>query len=61
VSTTPTLQLGTPKLLVPVASKPWTGFDVAPDGQRLLAVVPQILGNESPMTVVVNWASGTTQ
>jgi hypothetical protein len=30
-------------------------FDIAPDGQRFLAVTPVEGGEASPMVVVVNW------
>ncbi len=34
-----------------------SGFDVSPDGKRFLIVFPEVLGDELPLTVVVNWAS----
>jgi serine/threonine protein kinase len=32
----------------------WAGFDVTPDGQRFLAIVPEVVGAEQPLTVAVN-------
>jgi Tol biopolymer transport system component len=57
IQTAPAFQAGTPTLLFAIASKPWLSFDVTPDGQRILAIVPEIAGNEFPATVVVNWAA----
>jgi len=34
----------------------WPDFDVAPDGTRFLAIVPQP-ANEKPLTAVLNWAN----
>ncbi|HXM76272.1 MAG TPA: hypothetical protein VN971_05830, partial [Thermoanaerobaculia bacterium] len=65
VRTTPSLQLGKP---VPLFV--WKGeigrrgalsrgttsrFDVSADGQRFLAVVPEVVVDELPLSVVVNW------
>jgi Tol biopolymer transport system component len=58
VRTSPALQIGAPTTLFTLAGRPWTDFDVTPDGQRFLAVVPQIVGDESPLNVIVNWAAG---
>ena len=38
-------------------SPAWVDFDVAPDG-RFLAVVPDVLAHERPLTVVLNWVPG---
>jgi serine/threonine protein kinase/Tol biopolymer transport system component len=32
----------------------WAGFDVAPDGQRFLAIVRELVGSEQPLTVAVD-------
>jgi eukaryotic-like serine/threonine-protein kinase len=65
VRTTPSLQLGKP---VPLFV--WKGeigrrgalsrgttsrFDVSADGQRFLAVVPEVVVDELPLSVVINW------
>ena len=34
-----------------------SGFDVTPDGKRFLVVVPEVLGDELPLTIVANWTS----
>ncbi|HEX4566451.1 MAG TPA: hypothetical protein VH138_07445 [Vicinamibacterales bacterium] len=34
----------------------WSDFDVAPDG-RFVAIVPESLAAQQPLTVVVNWRS----
>ena len=33
----------------------WNNFEVAPDGERFLAIVTQSSGDKRPATVVVNW------
>jgi eukaryotic-like serine/threonine-protein kinase len=35
----------------------WTNFDLTPDGQRLLAVIPVSVANVQPVTVVTNWTA----
>ena len=56
VRTTPELQLGTPKVLFTLkADALWTDFDVTPDGQRILAIVPRVDASQLPLTVLVNW------
>lgn len=35
----------------------WTSFDVSPDGKKFLAVVPEVVANEQPLTVVLNWTA----
>ena len=59
VRTTPALQLGQPvaQAAVPAARR-WSEFDVAPDGQTFLAIVPEILAAERPLIVVLNWTAG---
>jgi len=64
VRTGPTLVVGDPQPLFAIKSatlwsdpKPnsgWPDFDVAPDGRRFLAIVPQP-ANEQPLTAVLNW------
>jgi dipeptidyl aminopeptidase/acylaminoacyl peptidase len=56
IRTKPTLRVGTPTALFTMNGKfPWRGFDVTPDGKRILAVVPQTVSDQLPMTVLVNW------
>ena len=55
IRTSPSLQTGTPVPLFAIQGKPWLNFDVAADGKRFLAVVPEIAADEQPLTVVVNW------
>ncbi len=57
VRTTPSLWLGTPTVLFPISGKAgWTAFDVLPDGKRFLAIVPEVVASEQPLTVVLGWA-----
>ena len=54
--TAPQLQLGTPRALFTLNSDgSWPDFDVTPDGQRILAVVPRVDASQLPLTIVVNW------
>jgi serine/threonine protein kinase len=55
VQITPTLVLGKPVALFAMAGKPWVGFDVSPDGQRFLAIVPEVVASEQPLTAIQNW------
>ncbi len=56
VRTSPLLQVGAPTTLFTVGTRSWIDFDLSPDAQRILAIVPEIVGDESPLNVVVNWA-----
>ena len=52
-----TLRLGPPRPLFALQGKyGWASYDIAPDG-RFLAIVPEALTSEQPLTVVVNWTS----
>ena len=56
VRTFPSLQLGEPKALFELKGRSnWLDFDVSTDGKRFLAVVPESLADERPLSVVVNW------
>ena len=58
VRTSPALEIGTSATLFRLTGTPWLDFEVTPDGQRFLAVVPEINGNAAPLNVIVNWAPG---
>jgi len=57
VRTTPALELGTAVTLFALKGPAWSGFDVSPDGKKFLALVPEVVANEQPLTVVLNWTS----
>lgn len=57
VRTSPSLELGAPTALFAVNKRGWRGFDVSPDGKRFLAIVPEVVADELPLSVVVNWTS----
>ncbi|HYN03509.1 MAG TPA: protein kinase, partial [Vicinamibacteria bacterium] len=57
VRTAPSLELGTPVTLFTLIGPAWNAFDVSPDGKRFLAVVPEVVANEQPLTVVLNWTA----
>ena len=54
-----TLSLGETVQLIPAEiTADWLGFDVTPDGRRILAIIPYIDANRLPLTVVLNWPAG---
>jgi serine/threonine protein kinase len=58
VRTSPSLGLGTPTPLFTLKGKgSWPSFEVSPDGKRFLAIVPEVIANELPLNVVVNWTA----
>ena len=57
VRTSPSPELGAPTALFELKGAIWAGFDVSPDGKRFLAIVPKIVADDLPLTVVANWAS----
>ncbi len=44
---------GTPRALFDASA--WRDFDVAPDGQRFVVVVPVKVAREQPLSVILNW------
>ena len=58
VSTAPILQVGRPSALLKLPGRLWEDFAVSADGQRFLAVVPESLAGEQPLTIVLNWTAG---
>jgi Tol biopolymer transport system component len=62
IRTTPSLELGTPTLLFTLKGRgSWPDFEVTPDGRRVLAIVPEIIADELPLTVVANWTTEATR
>ena len=58
VRTAPSLDVGSPTPLFTIpGKKSWIGFDVTPDGSKLLAIVPDVVADELPLTIVVNWTA----
>jgi Tol biopolymer transport system component len=56
VRTQPALEVGAPRPLFTIsAAARWKDFDVARDGKKFLAIIPQSPANEQPLTVVLNW------
>ena len=56
VRTSPALQIGKEVDLFAIPEKTWQSFDVSPDGQRFIAVVPEVDPTSLPLDVIVNWA-----
>jgi Tol biopolymer transport system component len=57
VRTRPALEVGTPVTLFALKGPAWNSFDVSADGKRFLAVVPEVVANQQPLTVVLNWTA----
>jgi hypothetical protein len=55
VRTKPSLEVGTARALFTLAHRTWNDFNVSPDGQRFVAIVPERLAREQPVTVILNW------
>ena len=55
VRTTPKLEVGRPAPLFALPGRSWFDFAVSADGKRFLAVIPQALAGEQPLTVILNW------
>ena len=54
----PTLELGSPVPLFTVkGGKGWSDYDVSLDGKKFLAIVPEVVADEQPLTVILNWAA----
>ena len=61
VRTQPTLDVGVPMPLFALSGAArWKDFDVARDGRKFLAIIPQSRANEQPLSVIVNWTAGLT-
>jgi Tol biopolymer transport system component len=63
VQTAPALALGTPTPLFTLAREIGprgfisSAFDVSPDGKQFLVVLPEVVADELPLDVVVNWTA----
>jgi Tol biopolymer transport system component len=54
--TTPTIELGPPVTLFTVAPRPWDEFDVSLDGKSFLALIPDLVAAEQPLTALLHWS-----
>jgi Tol biopolymer transport system component len=58
VTRSPSLTLSPAKPLFALTGRrTWKDYDVSPDGLRFLAIVTDVLGDEQPLTVVLNWTA----
>ena len=57
VRTTPKLEVGRPAPLFALPGRSWFDFAVSADGKRFLAVIPQAVAGEQPLTVILNWTA----
>ena len=55
IRTEPRLDVGRPSPLFTLGGKSWNDYDVSSDGKRFLAVVPERLSREQPLTAILNW------
>lgn len=59
IETSKGFQAGTPRrLLTGPLGAANIGWDLSPDGKRLLFTTPSNAGRTIPFTVVLNWAAG---
>jgi Tol biopolymer transport system component len=56
VRTSPVVELGTPSTLFATANRRRVSFDVSPDGERFLVIIPEIVASEQPLTAILNMA-----
>jgi hypothetical protein len=56
IRTAPPLDVGTPRALFPLTRR-WNDFVVSADGQTFIAIVPEVVSSEQPLTAVLNWQS----
>ncbi len=54
IRTAPSLDIGTPRALFTLTRR-WLDFDVTWSGGKFIAIVPQVVAREQPVTVVLNW------
>ena len=55
VRTGAVLTFGTPVTVFVIGSRRWIDFDVAQDGQRFLALIPEVVLSEQPLTALQHW------
>jgi hypothetical protein len=56
IRTSPTLLVGKPAPLFQLRGRgSWQDYAVTPDGRRILAIEPQVIADELPLDVTVNW------
>ena len=55
VQTGAALKLGTPVTLFGIGNRRWIDFDVDRDGQRFLALIPEVVLREQPLTALQHW------
>jgi eukaryotic-like serine/threonine-protein kinase len=55
IRTEPRLDVGRPSPLFTLGGKSWNDYDVSSDGKKFLAVVPERLSREQPLTAILNW------
>jgi Tol biopolymer transport system component len=60
VRTQPALEMGAPMPLFALnPAAIWKDFEVARDGKKFIAIIPQSRANEQPLSVIVNWTAGS--
>jgi Tol biopolymer transport system component len=52
--TSPTVQIGSPETLFQLGRR-WLDFDISADGTRLLAIVPEVVADQEPLTAILHW------
>jgi Tol biopolymer transport system component len=65
IRTAPALQIGSPTELFVLKGREWrrvfndsySSFSVSPDGKRFLVMIPEVVADEFPLTVAVDWTA----
>jgi eukaryotic-like serine/threonine-protein kinase len=55
IQTAPLLDVGRPAALFTLKGRGWSSYAPAPDGSKFLAILPEAVAIEQPLTVVLNW------
>ena len=55
IRTEPGLDVGRPSPLFALAGRSWLDYGVSSDGKRFLAIVPERVAREQPLTAILNW------
>jgi Tol biopolymer transport system component len=55
IRTEPRLDVGRPSPLFTLAGRSWLDYGVSADGKKFLAIVPERVAREQPLTAILNW------
>ena len=55
IRTSPALSIGLRVTLFGLDRHGWVDFDIASDGKRFIAIVPELIADEQPLNAILNW------